>query len=53
MVGSGPFRFKADEWVSGARAVYTKFDRLRAARRRSAPVGPPAAKSCISSGWSG
>jgi peptide/nickel transport system substrate-binding protein len=25
MVGSGPFRFKADEWVSGARAVYTKF----------------------------
>jgi peptide/nickel transport system substrate-binding protein len=26
MVGSGPFRFKADEWVSGARAVYTKFD---------------------------
>ena len=27
MVGSGPFRFKADEWVSGARAVYTKFDR--------------------------
>jgi peptide/nickel transport system substrate-binding protein len=27
MVGSGPFRFKADEWISGARAVYTKFDR--------------------------
>ena len=27
MVGSGPFRFAADEWVSGARAVYTKFDR--------------------------
>jgi len=26
MVGSGPFRFKSDEWVSGARAVYTKFD---------------------------
>jgi peptide/nickel transport system substrate-binding protein len=26
MVGSGPFRFKADEWVSGVRAVYTKFD---------------------------
>ena len=31
MVGSGPFRFKADEWVSGARAVYTKFDRYAAA----------------------
>lgn len=24
MVGSGPFKFKADEWISGARAVYTK-----------------------------
>ena len=24
--GSGPFRFSANEWVSGARAVYTKFD---------------------------
>ena len=24
MIGSGPFRFKADEWVSGARAVYVK-----------------------------
>ena len=29
MIGSGPFRFKADEWVSGARAVYTKFDRYK------------------------
>jgi peptide/nickel transport system substrate-binding protein len=29
MIGSGPFRFKADEWVSGARAVYTKFDRYQ------------------------
>jgi peptide/nickel transport system substrate-binding protein len=27
VVGSGPFRFKADEWVSGSLAVYTKFDR--------------------------
>ena len=27
VVGSGPFRFKADEWVSGSVAVYTKFDR--------------------------
>ena len=24
MIGSGPFRFKADEWISGARAVYVK-----------------------------
>ena len=27
MVGSGPFKFKADEWISGARAVYTRNDR--------------------------
>jgi len=27
MVGSGPFRFKADEWVSGSLAVYTRFER--------------------------
>lgn len=26
MVGSGPFRFKADEWVAGSRAVYEKFE---------------------------
>jgi len=25
-IGSGPFRFKADEWVSGDRVVYTKFE---------------------------
>ena len=29
MVGSGPFRFVADERVVGARAVYAKFDRYR------------------------
>ena len=29
MVGSGPFRFKADEWVSGSLAVYTKFERYQ------------------------
>ena len=29
MVGSGPFRFKADEHVPGARLVYTKFDRYQ------------------------
>ena len=26
-VGSGPFRFVKDEWVSGSRAVYAKFDK--------------------------
>lgn len=25
-IGSGPFRFVADEWVSGDRVVYTRFD---------------------------
>lgn len=27
IVGSGPFRFKADEWISGARAVYVRNDK--------------------------
>jgi peptide/nickel transport system substrate-binding protein len=26
-VGSGPFRFRADQWVSGVRAVYERFDK--------------------------
>jgi len=26
MIGSGPFRFKAEQWVSGSRVVYEKFD---------------------------
>ncbi len=26
MIGSGPFQFKADEFVSGSRIVYTRFD---------------------------
>ncbi len=29
VVGSGPFRFRADERVAGARAVYERFDRYR------------------------
>ena len=36
MVGSGPFRFKADEWVSGSLAVYTKFDRYNPRQDSSA-----------------
>lgn len=52
MVGSGPFRFKADEWVSGSLAVYTKFD-IISRGRRSAPAGLPAARSCISNVWNG
>lgn len=26
-IGSGPFRFRADEWVSGAHSVYERFDK--------------------------
>jgi peptide/nickel transport system substrate-binding protein len=26
IVGSGPFKFKADEWVPGSKVVYTKFE---------------------------
>jgi len=26
VIGSGPFRFIADEWVSGAKAAYSRFD---------------------------
>jgi peptide/nickel transport system substrate-binding protein len=29
IIGSGPFRFQPDEWISGARAVYTKFERYQ------------------------
>ena len=28
-IGSGPFRFVADEWVSGDRAVYTRFEQYQ------------------------
>ncbi|WP_145140128.1 ABC transporter substrate-binding protein [Roseomonas gilardii] len=28
-VGSGPYRFEAQEWVSGAQAVYTRFDKYQ------------------------
>jgi peptide/nickel transport system substrate-binding protein len=35
VIGSGPFRFLADEWESGARAVYARFDRYQP--RQEAP----------------
>ncbi|MFC4167703.1 ABC transporter substrate-binding protein [Teichococcus aestuarii] len=35
VVGSGPYRFRADEFVAGSRAVYTKFDGYRP--RQEAP----------------
>ncbi len=42
MVGSGPFRFKADERVVGARVVYERFDgyRPRAGGVASCTAGP-------------
>ncbi|MGL4291656.1 MAG: ABC transporter substrate-binding protein, partial [Phreatobacter sp.] len=36
MVGSGPFRFVKDEFMSGSRAVYARFERYRP--RSEAPV---------------
>ena len=41
MIGSGPYRFVRDEFVSGSRVVYAKFDGYvpRAASRRTPPSG--------------
>jgi peptide/nickel transport system substrate-binding protein len=33
-VGSGPYRFLADQWVSGSRAVYAKFDGYKPRQER-------------------
>jgi peptide/nickel transport system substrate-binding protein len=41
-VGSGPYRFVTDEWVSGSRAVYAKFDKY--APRPEAPSYTSGAK---------
>ncbi len=41
-VGSGPFRFVKDEWVSGSRAVYTRFDQY--VPRSEAPSNMAGAK---------
>lgn len=30
LIGSGPFRFRADEWVSGVHSVYERFDQYQA-----------------------
>ncbi|MDQ1079656.1 peptide/nickel transport system substrate-binding protein [Pseudoroseomonas cervicalis] len=36
VVGSGPYRFKADEWQSGSQVVYQRYDRYS-----PTPVGTP------------
>ena len=41
-VGSGPFVFRASEWVSGVRSVYTKFDKYEP--RQEAPSNTAGAK---------
>ena len=51
-VGSGPMRFKKDEWVPGAKAIFEKVRRLCAARTRRR-TGWPAASGSISTGSSG
>jgi len=38
MVGSGPFRFAADRWVSGSRVVYEKFARYTPREDKTAPI---------------
>ncbi len=45
MVGSGPFRFVADERVPGAPRGVPAVRRLRAARRRQCPASPPGRRS--------
>jgi peptide/nickel transport system substrate-binding protein len=52
LIGSGPFRFKADERVPGSIVVYTKFERYVPRRTARCP-GPPGRRSCISTAWNG
>ncbi len=53
MIGSGPFRFVADERVPGSRVVYAKIRRLCAAPGRRGRASPPVRRSCISTAWCG
>lgn len=52
MIGSGPFRFKADERVPGAQIVYTKFERYQP-RRDGTLSWTAGRRSCISTGSNG
>ena len=53
MVGSGPYRFKADERMAGNLTVYEKFAGYKTAFRWPAENGSPARRSPISIGSSG
>ena len=44
MIGSGPFRFKANERVPGARNVYERVRRLSARAEAASRIGPPGPK---------
>lgn len=50
-VGSGPFRFIKDEWVSGAKAAWAKFDNYNP--RRNSRSSSPAASTSTSIAWNG
>ena len=45
MIGSGPYKFKADEYVSGSRVVYEKFDQY--VSRTEPPVWATGAKQAF------
>ena len=47
VIGSGPFRFVAEEWVPGSKVVYEKFDGLCAAQG-AGRARRPAARSSMS-----
>ena len=51
MIGSGPYKFVAADYVSGSRVAYEKFDGYKPAANR--PAAMPAARSRISSGSNG
>ena len=53
MVGSGPYRFVADEHVSGARVVYRRFDGYMPDPGRHAGHGRRTRSSRSSSAWNG
>src|ERR1700675_845896 len=52
VIGSGPFRFVADERLQGARNVYARFDRYQPVRTASR-IGPQVPKSFTMIAWSG
>jgi hypothetical protein len=52
VTGSGPFRFLKNEWVSGVRCAYTRFDGY-VPRQEPPAFSSPAARGPISSGLNG